>query len=145
MDTPPVGHVLETALYVDDLERSRAFYERVFGFETFFIDERMCAMRVPAQQVLLLFTKGGSVKPSATEGGTIPPHDGHGQLHLCFAIPEGSDGAWGTRLLGQGIPIESRVTWPRGAVSLYFRDPDGHSVEVATPRLWPHYTGQLSG
>lgn len=141
MDTPPVGHVLETALYVDDLERSRAFYERLFAFETFFIEERMCAMQVPAQQVLLLFKKRGSVLPSESDGGTIPPHDGQGQLHLCFAIPDGSDGRWADRLLAQGIAIESRVTWPHGAVSLYFRDPDGHSIEVATPKLWPHYTG----
>ena len=38
-----------------------------------------------------------------------------------------------------GIAIESRVTWERGGVSLYFRDPDGRSVELATPGLWPSY------
>ncbi|MFN0129142.1 MAG: hypothetical protein ACKV19_20930 [Verrucomicrobiales bacterium] len=34
------------------------------------------------------------------------------------------------------IPVESRIRWPGGATSLYFRDPDGHAVELATPGLW---------
>ena len=37
------------------------------------------------------------------------------------------------------IPIESRVDWPRGGHSIYFRDPDGRSVELATPGIWPSY------
>jgi catechol 2,3-dioxygenase-like lactoylglutathione lyase family enzyme len=40
-----------------------------------------------------------------------------------------------------GIAIESRITWARGGTSLYFRDPDGHSLEVATPGLWPNDGG----
>jgi catechol 2,3-dioxygenase-like lactoylglutathione lyase family enzyme len=31
------------------------------------------------------------------------------------------------------------VGWPRGGRSVYFRDPDGHSVELATPGLWETY------
>jgi catechol 2,3-dioxygenase-like lactoylglutathione lyase family enzyme len=42
-------------------------------------------------------------------------------------------------LAAQGIAVESRVTWPRGGTSLYFRDPDAHSLEVASPGLWPNY------
>ena len=38
-----------------------------------------------------------------------------------------------------GVAVESRVIQTHGGTSLYFRDPDGHSVEVATPGLWPHY------
>ena len=53
--TPRVSRILETSLYVRDLERSRIFYERVFGFSTMFHDERMCALEVPGEQVLLLF------------------------------------------------------------------------------------------
>ena len=38
-----------------------------------------------------------------------------------------------------GIAVESRVVQTHGGTSLYFRDPDGHSLEVATPGLWPNY------
>jgi catechol 2,3-dioxygenase-like lactoylglutathione lyase family enzyme len=70
-------------------------------------------------------------------GGVIPPHDSHGQSHLAFAIAAADLDAWRRRLAEQGIPVESTVTWPLGGTSLYFRDPDGHLVELATPGIWP--------
>ena len=47
--------------------------------------------------------------------------------------------AWEAALAAHGIPIESRVRWSRGGESIYFRDPDGHSVELATPGVWATY------
>ncbi len=139
MPAPRLGHVLETSLYVADLDVSQAFYARVMGFEPFLRDDRMCAMGVPGAGVLLLFRVGGSAEPSHTPVGTIPEHDGRGTLHLAFAIPKGELEVWESHLRAEGIEIESRITWPRGGTSLYFRDPDQHSVEVATPGLWPNH------
>jgi catechol 2,3-dioxygenase-like lactoylglutathione lyase family enzyme len=135
---PPVHRVLETSLYVADLDRSIAFYARVFGFAVMLKDHRMCAMAVPGRQVLLLFHKGGSVHPSETPYGFIPPHDGHGTLHLCFSIAHDDLETWEDHLRRMDIALESRLDWPKGASSLYFRDPDGHSLEVATAGLWPN-------
>jgi catechol 2,3-dioxygenase-like lactoylglutathione lyase family enzyme len=140
MERPPrLSSILETSLYVGDLATSRDFYARVFGFEEFLDDGRLCVMGVPGGQVLLLFKKGATAAPAPTPGGVIPPHDGEGHLHLCFAIPRGELERWARHLSAHGVAIESRVTWPAGGVSLYFRDPDGHSLEVATPGLWPNY------
>lgn len=136
---PRLGGVLETSLYVADLDRSRAFYEGVFGFEPMLADHRMVALAVPGGSVLLLFRRGGSTQPSETPFGTIPAHDGEGALHVAFAIPVAALGDWERHLADQGIAVESRVTWGRGGTSLYLRDPDGHSVEVATPGLWLNY------
>jgi len=136
---PRVSGVLETSLYVDDLDRAQAFYRRLFGFEPFVHDGRMSALGVPGSQVLLLFKRGSTDEPAPAPGGAfIPPHRGEGGLHVCFAIPFGELGAWEQHLAREGVAIESRIHWPRGGTSLYFRDPDGNSIEVATPGLWPN-------
>ena len=62
--TPRVSQILETSLYVEDLDRSRRFYERLFGFTAIMHDERMCAMEVPGEQVLLLFRHGMTDEPA---------------------------------------------------------------------------------
>jgi len=136
---PPVSHILETALYVAELEASKQFYRRIFGFAPIFENERMCAMEVPGSAVLLLFLHDRSLLPSAIPGGIVPPHGGQGALHVCFAIPKPSLDAWLAHLAAERVSIESQVTWRYGGVSIYFRDPDGHSVEIATPGLWANY------
>ena len=58
---------------------------------------------------------------------------------MAFAIDREDLAGWETRLRELGIGVESRVTWDRGGVSLYFRDPDNHSIELATPGVWASY------
>ena len=136
---PRLSGVMETALYVADLDRAAGFYRRLFGLETFLQDRRMAALGLPGGAVLLLFARGATDTPAPAPGGAvIPPHGGSGSLHLCLAIPWGELAAWERHLAAAGIAVESRVRWPRGGTSLYFRDPDGHSIELATPGLWPN-------
>ncbi len=47
--------------------------------------------------------------------------------------------AWRRRLESEGVAVESVVTWPGGAKSLYFRDPDGNLAELITPGFWSIY------
>ena len=136
---PRISGILESSLYVDDLPRAVAFYRDLFGFAVFFQETRMAALEVPGSQVLLLFQRGATLEPApGPGGGFIPPHHGEGNLHLCFAIPFGELAAWETHLNDRRITIESRLHWARGGTSLYFRDPEGNSIEVATPGLWPN-------
>jgi catechol 2,3-dioxygenase-like lactoylglutathione lyase family enzyme len=137
---PRVNGVLETALYVDDLDRACRFYQEILGFPVIFEERpRMAALGAGGTQVLLLFQRGGSVQGGQVPGGRIPAHDGAGPLHLAFAIDRDSLPEWERRLPEVGVAVESKVTWARGGASLYFRDPDGHSVELATPGLWSVY------
>jgi catechol 2,3-dioxygenase-like lactoylglutathione lyase family enzyme len=136
---PGLGGLLETSLYVGELERSRAFYTALFGFRVLFEDGRFCALDVCGRQVLLLFQRGATAAPVETPGGTIPGHGGDGSLHLAFAIGRDDWDPWERRLQQEKIPVESRVTWSRGGKSIYFRDPDGHLVELAVPGVWPIY------
>jgi catechol 2,3-dioxygenase-like lactoylglutathione lyase family enzyme len=132
----PVSRILETSLYVGDLDVSESFYRRLFGFERLLKDERMCALAVPGRQVLLLFRRGGSMKPSPTPFGLIPAHDAQGRQHLCFRIEHDEVETWRAHLTAEGVELESQLDWDKGATSLYFRDPDGHSLEVGTSGLW---------
>lgn len=126
---PQLDALLEGSLYVGDLARSVRFYETVLGLELLVSDgERLRAMGVAGRQVLLLFKKGASVD-----------HDGDGRLHVAFAIPAASLAEWEKRLAERDVAIETRTRWPRGGESLYFRDPDGHLLELATPGVWPIY------
>lgn len=135
----PISKILETALYVADLDASEAFYTDVLGFTKQLGDNRMRGMAIPGGQVLLLFKKGGSTKGEATPGGFIPPHDGSGNLHVAFAIEELSLGAWLLHLEAENVRVESMVCPEKGGTSVYFRDPDGHAIEIATPGIWPNY------
>ena len=122
----------ETSLYVDDMRRSVAFYHRVFGFPVLTASDRLSALRVAPLQMLLIVRKGGTVNPLVTPDGTVPPHDGSGQLHIAFAVPSGQLNEWRTTLEGHGVEIESEMEWPTGGQSLYFRDPDQHCIELKT-------------
>ena len=136
---PKLNSVLETALYVDNLETAARFYEEVLGLPVLTQDSRFRAYDVGGRNVLLLFQRGATLETVHLPGGTIPPHDGHGPLHVAFAIGADELPAWTERLAAQGIAIEGRTDWPRGGHSLYFRDPDGHLLELATPGLWAIY------
>lgn len=131
---PPKSQgILESSLYVADVARSARFYEKIFGFRVIAnFGERGCAIEAGHRQVLLLFKKGASLTIQS-------PHDGDGELHLAFAIPAEEFHNWEAWLAGNGIPVEEKRTWELGGQSLYFRDPDRHLIEVATPGVWPVY------
>lgn len=136
---PAVQAVLETTLYVEDVERSAEFYRRVFGFEALDGGRNVRPLSVGRRQVLLLCRKGGAARPRRLAGGVVPPHDGTGHLHLAFSIRASDVKRWERWLQEQEVPIESSVQWERGGRSLYFRDPDDHVLELVTPGTWAIY------
>jgi catechol 2,3-dioxygenase-like lactoylglutathione lyase family enzyme len=130
---PKLDGILESSLYVSDVPRSIRFYQETFGFRVIsHFGERGCAMHAGPQQVLLLFKKGAS--------RAIPtPHDGDGELHLAFAIPSEELSNWESWFQRKGVAIEEKKQWDLGGWSLYFRDPDRHLIELATPGTWSVY------
>ena len=131
--------IVETCLHVEDLNRSMVFYADLFGYSVMNSDERFCAFKVGNSQVLLLFARGSDPEGTVMPFGTIPAHGTSGQAHLGFGVPAASLSAWRARLEEKRIPIESSLTWPNGGTSIYFRDPDGHLLELLTPGVWPNY------
>jgi catechol 2,3-dioxygenase-like lactoylglutathione lyase family enzyme len=130
---PKTNGILESSLYVSDLPRSVRFYQETFGFSVIkeFAD-RGCAMHAGTHQVLLLFKKGASRAIQS-------PHDGDGELHLAFAVASAELANWESWLYARGIAVEEKITWELGGTSFYFRDPDRHLLEIATPGTWSIY------
>lgn len=137
--TPRVSGVLETCLYVDDLPRARAFYERVFGFTPMVADDRIVAFDVAPGSTLILFRRGATRNPVRVGGGLIPPHHGGGPQHFALGIEDADWDAWKAHLAAEGVAVASAVNWPQGGRSLYFHDPEGLVVELATRGLWRNY------
>ena len=135
----PPSAILETCLSVTNLTRSREFYSELFGYVVMKSDERFCAFSIGGQQVLLLFLQGSDPQGATLPFGFIPAHGSTGRSHIGFSIPPDSLSAWRARLTEQDVAIESSFTWPGGGVSIYFRDPDGHLLELLTPGVWPIY------
>ena len=129
---PKTDGILESSLYVSDVSRSVRFYEEMFGFRVISNFERGCAMQAGERQVLLLFKKGASLAIQS-------PHDGDGELHIAFAIPSSELADWESWLQKKEIAVEEKRTWELGGWSLYFRDPDHHLLELATPGTWSVY------
>jgi catechol 2,3-dioxygenase-like lactoylglutathione lyase family enzyme len=134
-----IRRIVETALDCDDLSRSAAFYTALLDASPMVSGDRLVALDAGEGTVLLLFQRGLSAQAVELPGGVVPAHDAGGPGHLAFAIDPGDVEAWEARLGELGIAIESRVRWERGGLSLYFRDPDDRSVELATPGIWPSY------
>jgi len=125
--------LLESALYVSDVSQSARFYEKTFGFRIIKdFGERGCALQAGTHHVLLLFKKGASLTIQS-------PHDGDGELHVAFATSSEELPHWESWLGTMGIPIEEKREWELGGQSIYFRDPDRHLLELATPGTWSIY------
>jgi catechol 2,3-dioxygenase-like lactoylglutathione lyase family enzyme len=133
---PQIEGLLETSLYARDLRRTAAFYRGLFEFRTLVDSPRLVAFEVAAKHVLLVFQSGATEDDVVEARGTIPGHDGRGRLHLALSIAAADLEAWRARLGEREIAIAGEYRWSRGGTSLYFRDPDGALVELATPGLW---------
>jgi catechol 2,3-dioxygenase-like lactoylglutathione lyase family enzyme len=70
---PAVSGIVESALYVADLQRSISFYKDVLGFPEIMREEgRLHALGVAEEHVLLRFAISRSTRPAETPGGRIP-------------------------------------------------------------------------
>ena len=67
-----LDRVIETSLYVDDLDRAAKFYEQVLGLAALTSDKRFRAYDVGGQSVLLLFRRGATLETVHMPGGTFP-------------------------------------------------------------------------
>mgnify|MGYP001126276773 CR=1 FL=1 len=129
--------ILESALYVTDLDAAEAFYAGVLGLERIArVEGRHVFFRCGAG-VLLLFNAEATRQPPAPGARLpVPPHGTQGHGHLCFAATADEIERWRTHLEEKGVAVEADFLWSSGGRSLYFRDPSGNSLEFAEPKIW---------
>ena len=134
--------VVETALFVEDLPRACGFYEQVLGLRRVKISDTGCVFRVADQRYLLIISRKAAHTPNKTASGdllppcALPQQDGQGPGHIAFGIPKDEVDSWRQRLAKYNVDLLSEISWETGARSLYFRDPDGHMIELATAGIW---------
>lgn len=134
---PALRGIFESAIYVDDLATAEKFYGSVLGLPKIFsVPGRQLVYRCQ-ESILLVFN------PTQTErdrvvinDGAIPLHGTRGAGHVAFRVERKDLDVWRQYFLRNEVPIESEVNWPDGAQSIYFRDPAGNSLELATPDMW---------
>jgi catechol 2,3-dioxygenase-like lactoylglutathione lyase family enzyme len=124
--------VVETAIYVDDLQATEIFYRKVLGLPVIGNEPgHHVFFQVGEGNVLLAFLKDATLP-----GDHLPSHGATGPGHFALGIePDAFDG-WRNLLHGHSVIIEREMEWPRGGKSIYFRDPAGNLVELVTPGVW---------
>jgi catechol 2,3-dioxygenase-like lactoylglutathione lyase family enzyme len=123
--------ILETSLYADDLERAEEFYTNVLKLQLFAREPGRHLFFQCGDQMLLIFNPSKTIKETE-----VAPHGSSGPGHVAFAVPDSELDTWATRLSECGIGIEKLLCWPKGGRSIYFRDPAGNSLELASPKIW---------
>jgi deoxyribose-phosphate aldolase len=124
--------IAEAVLYVADLARAKQFYTAVLGLPISQEFEDALFLQTGQNSTLILF----ELEKLKNRSSVIPPHGAKGAGHVCLAIPPEQLSGWRGRLIQHGVDIEHEQAWSLGTHSIYFRDPDGNSLELMDGR---HY------
>jgi catechol 2,3-dioxygenase-like lactoylglutathione lyase family enzyme len=128
---PPLGGIHEAALYVRDLEGAERFWRRL-GLPLVGRSRGRHVFFRAGSDMLLLFDPRGTL-----HGGAVPAHGSVGTGHVALDVPDAAALERWRAFLGEaGVAVEAETEWPGGGRSLYFRDPDGNSIELITRGTW---------
>lgn len=128
---PQIHGVLETCIYVSDLERTKQFYRDTLGIPVHSeLEGRHVFFRIGASMLMAFIAE------ESRRGKTLPPHGADGDIHFALSIKREDLDGWKEYLHKNNIEIESEYAWGDRGVSLYFRDPDDNLVELVNPEIW---------
>lgn len=122
-----IGGIAAVTLFVDDLDRARAFYTQVFGLPVHFEDPESVVFRFGGTLVNLLVSSsaGELVEPAAVGSSGNGP-----RFQLTLTVDD-VDAAC-AELASRGVALlNGPVDRPWGVRTACFQDPDGNVWEVA--------------
>lgn len=132
---PKLGQIVETILYTSSVPKLAQWYSSHLSITPFTYSPSFAAFSLPNDTILILFDPNTTVSTKNLLGGAIPPHGAEstkGQ-HIAFGCGGKEElTEWEAHLKCKGIEIEGRAQWERGGESIYFRDGEGHLVEIMT-------------
>jgi catechol 2,3-dioxygenase-like lactoylglutathione lyase family enzyme len=132
--TLKVSDIIEVSLYVTDLSAAEQFYTEILGLSLFAkLEGRHVFLRCGNRMVLLFNAEATS--HSAGGQSDAPSHGMQGAGHVAFAGQDHEIDLWKECLGEHGVNIEKEISWGESR-SIYFRDPSGNSLEIASPSLW---------
>ena len=112
-----VDHVV---VYVEDVSRAKGFYVDLLGMEVAHEHDGRVFLRCGQQQV-------GLFEGRQPESGSA----GRDLNHIALQVESGSYEEVKAALEAAGIAVSGRKGDPR---CIYFRDPDGHMIQILAPR-----------
>ncbi|MDE0033496.1 MAG: VOC family protein [Deltaproteobacteria bacterium] len=107
-------------VHVEDVARAKRFYVDLLGMEVAHEHDGRVFLRC-GQQQLGLFKARQPLDPSA----------GRDLNHVALQVESGSYEEVKAALEASGVAVSGRRGDPR---CIYFRDPDGHQVQILAPR-----------
>lgn len=132
-----INGVLETCLYAEDLNTAESFYTEVLGLKQVSAeDDRHLFFKCGRGMLLIFNPEHTSKEQTFVNGSPVPLHGSKGSGHLALSINADDYQYWERRLKKHRVEIESKVEWPNGYKSIYFRDPAGNSLEIVSAGLW---------
>ena len=131
-DFPTEDVELTQLLVVSDLERARTFYRDVLGAEVYReYGGTSCVLQF--QGAWLLLVTGGGPTPDKPGVTFAPPPDPNTVSHqLTMRVPD-CQAAYEV-LRGRGATFLTPPHDRGGEVRCFFRDPDGHLLEISESR-----------
>jgi catechol 2,3-dioxygenase-like lactoylglutathione lyase family enzyme len=128
---PQITGILETVLYVTDIDRAEQFYCEVMSLRQIGKEPGRHVFFRVGSGALLLFRAERTRRTTS-----LPPHGADGEIHVCFTVSPTDYETWKQRVQEHGVTVLQETEWPRGR-SFYFRDPDGNLLELANADIWP--------
>ena len=126
-----IKQIKETCLYVQDLDRTKAFYHDILGLPLYsHVKDRHIFFKAGTSMLLCFL-------PEVTKAEqNLPPHYAYGKQHIAFEVSAAVYNKWKKQLLSKEIKIIHQQHWRDDLHSFYFEDPNGHLLEIVPEGIW---------